>query len=141
MKALKTALILLLAWTFSVQATAGVSGAVCHQGGALAAAPPAEHATMTMANDAHAMHAAGHADHRKAAAAGSAHPHKAASDPGDDCLCQCADPLCGSAAWGLAAGPAEGIARFLADALRPARGAASAASAHAHELIRPPSIT
>ncbi|MFC4251580.1 MAG: hypothetical protein ACPHN2_00510 [Sinimarinibacterium flocculans] len=145
MKTLKTVLILLLAWTFSVQAIAGASGAICRQAGerTAAEAPQLEHTAMAMANDAHAMHGAGHADHRKAAEGSSTQQQKAASEPmpGCDCGCQCVDQLCGSSASGLAAGPAEGMARFFADTLRPARGAASPASAHARDLIRPPSIT
>lgn len=145
-KTLKTVLILLLAWTFSVQAIAGASGLACLRAGAQTAAdaPQRGHPAITAASDAHALHGAGHAEHRKAAEGSSNPQRKTAAQPtmpGCDCGCQCMDPLCGSAAASLAAGPAEGIAPFFADRLRPGRGAASPASAHARDLIRPPSIS
>ncbi|MFA5937745.1 MAG: hypothetical protein WC809_00190 [Sinimarinibacterium sp.] len=144
MKILKTLLVLLLAWTFSVQAIAGASGINCRMGGKrlAAAALSAEHAATPTATDAHAMHGAMHGDHLKPADGGSTQKQETvlASD-GCDCGCHCVTQHCTSSASGLAASPVAGVARFFADSLRPARGQASPASAYARDLIRPPSIT
>jgi hypothetical protein len=146
MKILKTLLVLLLAWTFSVQAIASVSGINCRMVGkqltaAAALSGEGEHAAMPTAADAHAMHGAMHADPLKAADAGSALTQKttSTSQHGCDCGCHCVNQHCTSSASGPAVNPATRVARFFTDSLRPVCEQASPTGAHARDLIRPPS--
>lgn len=140
MKSLKVLLTLLLAWTFTVPAVAGVSGMGCRHDGKAAVtmtddASHAGHASGAEAPDPHAMHhAAGHTE-----ADGGKEP--ASSWLGCGCGCLCVSQHCANPASGLIGQAGTGIAALAALSLRPGREQANPARAHDHDLIRPPSIS
>lgn len=149
MKSLKTLLVLLLVWTFSVQAIASASGVNCRHAGrtTASAADEASHAGHRMPSqmaDPHAMHHGGHAGHSAAdqATKGTATGASVASWQGCGCGCTCASSHCANPCSSITGIPAlAGFADFGALSLQPTGEQTSLAGAHDHDLIRPPSIS
>jgi hypothetical protein len=140
MRLLKPLLALLLAWTFSFQAIAGVVGLSCsHSAGSqppAAEAMPAGHAGMH--HDHAAMHEA-HAGHAMATPADDSPGGIQASGCG--CGCDCAMVGCSGSCPGVAALPPVSAPRVAAGSLRASALAAAPSRAHVLDLIRPPSMS
>lgn len=142
MPLLKPLLALLLAWTFSFQAMAGVVGTSCrHPAGPqqpqALEAMPAGHAGMH--HDHAAMQQGEHAGHVMAQAADDA--SGTAPAPGCDCGCDCAMIGCSGSGPGMAAGLSLSALVPPAESLRAFPAPAATSGAYILDLIRPPSMS
>ncbi|PPE72774.1 hypothetical protein C3942_17165 [Solimonas fluminis] len=143
MRLLKPFLAVLLAWTFSFQAMAGVVGMSCrHPPGAMSApaaqAMPSDHAAMHHDHAAMMQQQAEHAGHMMAAADGET---KTIKVPGCECGCDCAKVGCSGACPGVAAIFSPSTLDIPVGSQHAAPASVAPSGAHILALIRPPSMS
>ena len=144
MRLLKPLLAVLLAWTFSFQAMAGIVGMSCrHPAGSMPApvteAMPTGHGAMHHDHAAMMKQQGEHAGHVMAASSDDA--TKAIKVPGCDCGCDCAKVGCSGACPGVAAVFSPSTLDIPVGSQRVILAPQAPSRAHILALIRPPSMS